>query len=357
MYPFKYKTSMVKNRWYMAAFSTEITREPMERTILGKPVVMYRKENGSAVAMYGLCPHRYYPLAKGRLENDTIVCGYHGFKFSDTGECVEIPSQDEVKARFCQPVYPLEERGPICWIWMGDLDKCDKDLIPPYEDFGLEQPGWEFHSPNYFHIEGRSQLLVDNLMDLTHLPYVHHHVDGKDAMAKVPLKTEEREKSYRITRFGKAPWNDYFKLVFGEEAKFEGLADFKIKSDFFGPEFISTSLPIITALPGRDDVPKELGSLMILHGITPETETTTHYFGFSTRNFRLGDKALDEFQLNADKKIRAQDVDVINAVEERLELAVELQKELLVKADVPAVQARRKIDAMLSAENEALEAE
>ena len=352
MYPFKYKTSMVKNRWYMAAFSTEITREPMERTILGKPVVMYRKENGSAVAMYGLCPHRYYPLAKGRLENDTIVCGYHGFKFSDTGECVEIPSQDEVKARFCQPVYPLEERGPICWIWMGDLDKCDKDLIPPYEDFGLEQPGWEFHSPNYFHLEGRSQLLVDNLMDLTHLPYIHQQLGkGGDTLKKIPLEIEEREKSYRILRKGKMPWNPFLAQIFGESAAYEGLADFVHLSDFYGPELIKTSIPKITKLPDRDDVPKALGQMLILHGITPETETTTHYFGFSTRNFRLGDEALDAFQLESELQVRQQDVDAINAVEERLDVASQLQKELLAIADVPAVQARRKIEAMLAKEN------
>ncbi|MEP1446277.1 MAG: aromatic ring-hydroxylating dioxygenase subunit alpha [Paraglaciecola sp.] len=355
MYPFKYKSSIVRNRWYMAAFSTEITREPMERTMLNKPVVMYRKEDGTPVAMYGLCPHRYLPLVQGRVDGDAIVCGYHGFKFADNGDCIQIPSQPKVTGRICQPVYKIVEKGPICWIWMGDEDKCDIDLIPPYEDFGLDQPDWDFHSPNYFHLEGRSQLLVDNLMDLTHLPYVHHHISGKDAMADIPINTEERERSYRITRNGKAPWNDYFKMVFGPEAEFEGLCDFMIKSDFFGPEFMSTSLPIVTAVPGKSEVPKELGTLMILHGATPETDTTTHYFGFSTRNFRLGDKALDQFQLAADQKIRGQDQIAINAVEKRLDYAVTQQRELLVGADKPAVQVRRRIEAMLAAENIPLE--
>jgi vanillate O-demethylase monooxygenase subunit len=73
-------------------------------------------------------------------------------------------------ARFCQPTYPIVEKGPLCWICMGAKDKCDPALIPPYEDFGLDQPGWRYSSANYFHLKGRSQLLVDNLMDLTHLP-------------------------------------------------------------------------------------------------------------------------------------------------------------------------------------------
>lgn len=351
MYPFKYESSIVRNRWYMAAFSNEISREPMERTILNKPVAMYRKEDGVAVAMYGLCPHRYFPLAKGRVEGDALVCGYHGFAFADTGECVSVPSQDEVPANICQPVYPLEERGPICWIWMGDLDKCDTKLIPPHDDFGLDQPDWHYSSENYFHLEGRSQLLVDNLMDLTHLPYVHFHVPGGEAMAKIPLTVEERNEGLRIIRKGKAPWNPFFDLVFGKEAAFEGLADFDSLSDFYGPEFIRTGLPIITSVEGKDDVPKALGTLNILHGITPETETTTHYFGFSTRNFRQGDEELDRFQYESDCKIRQQDADAINAIEARLEEAIERQKELLVVADQPASKARRVISAMLDKEN------
>lgn len=352
MYPFKYESSIVRNRWYMAAFSKEISREPMERTLLNKPVVMYRKEDGTPVAMYGLCPHRYFPLAKGRLEGDAIKCGYHGFTFADNGDCIDIPSQGTA-AQFCQPVYPLEERGPVCWIWLGDLDKCDKNLIPPYDEIGLDQPDWHYSSENYFHLEGRSQLLVDNLMDLTHLPYVHHHIPGGDSMKRTVMATEERDASYRIIRSGKVPWTPFFDLIFGKDNAYEGLAEFDALSDFYGPEFIRTGLPIISSIQGKDEVPKELGALHILHAITPETETTTHYFGFATRNFRQGDEDLDRFWLESDNIIRQQDADAIKAVEERLDVAAQVQKELLTLADRPASQARRKVEAMLAEENAA----
>jgi nitrite reductase/ring-hydroxylating ferredoxin subunit len=355
MYPFKYESSIVRNRWYMAAFSKEISREPMERTLLDKPVVMYRKEDGTPVAMYGLCPHRYFPLAKGRVEGDAIVCGYHGFTFADNGDCIDIPSQG-AGAKFCQPVYPLEERGPVCWIWMGDLEKCDTNLIPAYHEFGLEQPDWHYSSENYFHLEGRSQLLVDNLMDLTHLPYVHHHLPGGESMARTAMETEERDASYRIVRSGKVPWTPFFDFIFGKDAAYKGLAEFNVLSDFYGPEFIRTGLPTITSIEGDADVPDALGTLCILHAITPETETTTHYFGFATRNFRQGDEELDRFWLESDNTIRQQDVEAINAVEARLDVAAQLQKELLAVADRPASQARARIEAMLAEENSGADA-
>jgi len=356
MYPFKYKTSIVRNRWYIAAFSTEISRKPMERTIHSIPVLMYRKEDGTPVAMYGLCPHRYFSLVKGTVEGDNIVCGYHGFKFADNGDCVDIPSQDAIPKNFCQPVYPLEERGPICWIWMGDLDKCDTALIPPYDDFGLDNKGSYYSSENYFHVQGRPHLLVDNLMDLTHLPYIHKQLGkGGDTLKKIPMETEEREKSYRVLRKGKMPWNPFLEIIFGKEVQYEGLADFVHLSDFYGPELVKTSMPTITKIPGRDDLPKGLGHMAILHGITPETETSTHYFGFSTRNFRQGDATLDRFQFDSEMEVRRQDVDAIEDMEKRIDQAAKFQKELIVVADKAAIQARRKVDAMLAAENKPTE--
>ncbi|MFK8016842.1 MAG: Rieske 2Fe-2S domain-containing protein [Gammaproteobacteria bacterium] len=351
MYPYNFDTAVVKNRWYIAAFSNEITREPIERTFMGKPVALYRKEDGSPVAMYGLCPHRYFPLAQGKVEGDALKCGYHGFTFDSDGTCIRIPSQD-VAGKFCQPTYPIVERGPLCWIWMGDADKSDEVAIPSYEDFGLDQPGWRYSSANYFHSKARAQLMIDNLMDLTHLAYIHHHVPGGDSMAKTAIETLDREQSYQILRKGKVPFNPFFEMIFGAEAAFDGVSDFTTVCDFYGPEFIRTGLPIMTDLELGKPVPDGLNELYILHGMTPETEHSTHYFGFATRNFKLEDDTLDNAWLASDNKIRQQDVDATNAVEERLEYGARNQKELLVVADRPAVKVRKLIEAMLAKEND-----
>ena len=111
----------------------EIGREPIERTILGKPVVLYRTLSGSPVAMYGICPHRYYPLALGKLDGDAIVCGYHGFTFDADGKCIRIPAQD-TGAAFCQPVYRIElescrisdhHHSGLLLVFIRILDKAD----------------------------------------------------------------------------------------------------------------------------------------------------------------------------------------------------------------------------------------
>ncbi len=349
MYPFKEGRSLVRNRWYIAGFGSEITRQPIERTILGTPVALYRTEEGAPVAMYGLCPHRYYPLALGKLDGDAIVCGYHGFTFASNGKCIRIPAQDS-GAGFSQPVYRIEERGPLCWIWMGDPERCDPDLIPPYDDLGLDQPDWRYSSPTYFRMRGRSQLLVDNLMDLTHLPYVHHHIPGGDVFRKTPMNAEERKRSYQLLRFAPTIWTGFFDLLFGADQKFGGMAEMVSVTDFYGPELVRTSGPVFRSIEGREGVPASLGPLYFLHGITPETETSTHYFGLITRSFRLEDEALDGMLQAMDREVRQQDVDAIEAVEARLEQGAALQRELLARSDAPAIRVREKVQAMLDAE-------
>ena len=84
-------------------------------------------------------------------------------------------------------------------------------------------------------------------------------------------------------------------MIYGPDAHFEGEAEVENETAFYGPEFIRTGLGNDVAIDGKPEVPAALGRLYILHGITPETATSTHYFGFSTRNFRLDDPQLDEF--------------------------------------------------------------
>ena len=74
------------NAWYAAAWDTEVKRALLPRTICEKPVVLYRKQDGAAVALADACWHRLLPLSMGELYGDNVICGYHGLEFDDTGD-------------------------------------------------------------------------------------------------------------------------------------------------------------------------------------------------------------------------------------------------------------------------------
>ena len=77
----------LKNCWYVAAWDHElIDGAKLARTILEKPVVLYRGESGRVVAMEDRCCHRGAPLSMGRIEGDCIRCMYHGMKFEPVGQ-------------------------------------------------------------------------------------------------------------------------------------------------------------------------------------------------------------------------------------------------------------------------------
>ncbi|MGB1091569.1 MAG: Rieske 2Fe-2S domain-containing protein, partial [Oceanobacter sp.] len=124
-----HKTPFIFNEWYIAALSHEVSRELMSRTILGKSLVFYRKQDGTPVALSNRCGHRSFPLAKSTLDGDDIICGYHGMRYNEHGDVTEIPSQASC-AGISIRNYPLVQRGPVIWIWMGDADKADPEKIP-----------------------------------------------------------------------------------------------------------------------------------------------------------------------------------------------------------------------------------
>ena len=97
MYPFAEGQFAVRNAWYVAAFSHEVGEALLERWFLGDPVVLYRKQDGAAVAVAGRCPHRQFPMTHATREGDALVCGYHGITFGADGRCLRIPTQERCR--------------------------------------------------------------------------------------------------------------------------------------------------------------------------------------------------------------------------------------------------------------------
>ncbi|WP_144095971.1 aromatic ring-hydroxylating dioxygenase subunit alpha [Croceicoccus sediminis] len=170
-------SNLVRNAWYVAGWRDDFGREPQQRMLLGMPIVLYRKQDGSVVALEDRCVHRMAPLSMGSLEGDAIRCLYHGFKFSADGQCVEIPGQDEIPKRACVKSYPVIENGSWVWVWMGDPQRADPSVVA--QSKALDDPEWVLKT-GQIDYEANYELINDNLLDLTHLAYVHAASFGAD---------------------------------------------------------------------------------------------------------------------------------------------------------------------------------
>ena len=171
----------LRNCWYVAGWSYDIATDSLvSRTILGEPIALYRKANGGVVALEDRCCHRLAPLSRGRIEGHDLRCMYQGLKFALSGKRVEVPGQDLIPSTAVVRSYPVVERDCWVWLWMGDPASADPALIP--EALGHDHPAW-FMQTGQLAYEANYELINDNLLDLTHLSYVHEKTLGRNNMS------------------------------------------------------------------------------------------------------------------------------------------------------------------------------
>jgi phenylpropionate dioxygenase-like ring-hydroxylating dioxygenase large terminal subunit len=115
----------------------------------------------------------------GRLVGDILQCHYHGLRYDATGACVRVPGQDTIPPGACVKAYPVVERHRWLWIWMGDPALADPAAIADFH--WLDDPAWGAKT-QYLHVQANWQLIVDNLLDLTHLAFVHETTIGNSAL-------------------------------------------------------------------------------------------------------------------------------------------------------------------------------
>ncbi|MGY3581147.1 phenylpropionate dioxygenase-like ring-hydroxylating dioxygenase large terminal subunit [Bradyrhizobium sp. USDA 4504] len=188
------------NVWYAAAWDAEVRQALLPRTICGKHVVMYRRANGDVAALEDACWHRLVPLSKGRLEGDSVVCGYHGLKYNAQGRCTFMPSQETINPSACVRAYPVVERDRFVWLWMGDPALADPGMVPDMH--WNDDPAWAGDGDT-IHLKCDYRLVVDNLMDLTHETFVHGASIGNDAITEAPFDVTHGEKTATVTRWMK----------------------------------------------------------------------------------------------------------------------------------------------------------
>jgi len=283
-------TTFVKNAWYVAAWSAEIGRHLTARTLLGENVVLWRRQDGTPAALVDRCPHKLAPLSLGELVGDDVQCGYHGMTFSGTGQCVRIPGQAAIPPSACARSFPLVERYGAVWIWMGDPAHADPAVIVPVQRYG--EPGWALVDGQYLHFKTNYLNITDNLVDPAHTTYVHKNTIGNSAAEDVGVKVEQGEGHVLAYR-----WINDAEPV----PLVKAMGDFAGRVDRW--QYYYLILPSVSYVDfGCLDAGQEHGEAerngsrfrsFSYNFLTPETETTTHYFWLHLRNYHAQDTEAD----------------------------------------------------------------
>ena len=330
----------LRNYWYVAASDSEVGRQPLRRIILGEPIVFFRTEDGKPVAFEDRCAHRHLPLSMGKLVGDHLQCHYHGLRFDQTGQCVRIPGQDQIPPAAKVKTYPVIARRTWIWVWMGDPALADPDKITDFH--WLDDPNWGAKS-SYLHVKANWQLVVDNLLDLTHLAFVH---DTTSAIRRSP---NVRYAANVVVRWlSISPRRDI------REGRRLWLMSTAGRSSTAPPAFHGSTSVLPQPAPGARGTRVDGITMRNLNAITPETETTSHYFwgqahDFDVRNADLTQKIFEQIETAF-----LEDVGVFSAQQHNLNIYSN-PPQIDINADIGVLQARRIIDRLRSEEQAALQ--
>ena len=334
----------LKNYWYIAAMPDEINREPMQRWILNEPVLFYRTEDGTPVAMHDACPHRSMPLSDGKLIGDTVQCIYHGLEFQPDGKCSKIPAQPNIPPRCRVRTYPLVEKWRWVWIWMGDAKLADADRIPDFH--WNDDPEWT-PTGGHVYIKCDYALLVDNLLDLSHETFVHASTIGNAAVAETPVRNEVDDREVRVLRqINNHPAPPLYVALKG----FTGEIDRTQNITWTPP----TNIVIESrSFPSGSNDPDMVLEYRVLNGITPATPSATHHFWATPRNFSPEEEVTKAFHEGSVAAF-SEDVEVL----EKQQAMIEHQSAhpdgsprwIDINADQGGLSARRRVRQLLEVE-------
>ena len=346
---------LLRNAWYIAAWADEISGDaPLARRICNEPLVLFRDGTGRVGALADRCCHRAAPLSMGTVVEEGIQCGYHGLVIDGSGRCVRIPGQKQIPADARVRSYPAIEKDQMVWVWMGDPAKAETAKIVdfPYHN----DPGKWPNKHDVYPIKANYMLMVDNLMDLTHLGYLHAKTVGGNPAAHVEaeMKTRRTPNGVKFTRWlrDSLPPPTYVKA-----AGFTGRVDRWQEFEFVAPSSVLQWTGAADAGTGAYEGQRDGGfQFRLFHGLTPETETSCFYFWSVANGYRQNEPEATEQLYQEIAPTFVEDRVMVEAQQARLGEFGEAGL-VDIASDATRMQMRRMVERLIARERAELAAE
>ncbi|HEY1362172.1 MAG TPA: aromatic ring-hydroxylating dioxygenase subunit alpha [Xanthobacteraceae bacterium] len=342
----------LRNAWYVAAWADDLAEgQLLARTLLKEPVVLYRKRDGAVVALEDRCPHRFAPLHMGRIvDGDRVQCPYHGLEFDPSGACVRNPhGSKHIPPRAQVRSYPAVEKHKAIWIWMGK-EPADPAEVP---DFTLldNVPAMHATKRDRITIRANYELIVDNLLDLSHTSYLHDGILGNSDTVESEITVEQDGSDVVVSRHaGNATAPGLFAILMPSTPD---RVDKFTRMRWMPP----SNLRLVTGICMPGAHPESGTGYHAIHMLTPETDRTTHYFFTAVRfNVMTADDALNAQIRDRIAKMRRfafeeQDAPVIEAQQQLIDAAVTPVDPVILAIDVGPVRYKQILAKLIEAES------
>jgi phenylpropionate dioxygenase-like ring-hydroxylating dioxygenase large terminal subunit len=341
------RSRFVKNAWYVGLWGNELPAGKMvHQTIIAEPVVFFRKEDGTPAAILDRCPHRFAPLSMGLLlAGDRVQCPYHGLQFAADGQCVENPHHPcTISSNLHLPAFTVVEKYSLIWIWMGDRPADPSDIPSVYSCLDTHPPE-HITDAGYINIKAHYELIVNNLLDLSHAVYLHDGSLGNADIIASDVDVEVKGDVITVSRIAKdVAQPGMFKML--------GIdwGDSWTSISWYAP----SNLYLITG-GSPTGQPKETGTGYLgIHLLTPETERTTHYrytavrWHVVTEGDELNEHLRQKIYQMRSFAFAEQDKPIIEAQQRLMDDATTDIKPALLSIDIGPSRYKRVLDRLLT---------
>lgn len=304
---------VLMNNWHVVAYAPDLREgQPITVRLLGEDLVLWRA--GEKIhAWRDLCVHRGTRLSLGRIEQECLICPYHGWTYDEQGQCVRYPAHPDQtpSAKAHAKVYRACERYNWIWVMPGEAER-DVPAFPQWDDPSFRKV---YCGPYTYKASGPRA--IENFLDVTHFPFVHQGFLGDPAYPEV---------------------NDYEAEITPEGVVANNIAVWQPDPDGTGQGArvnynYKVLRPLIATFVKSSAGPR----FAMFFAVTPVSEDLSIAHAYVAMDYSaLTDEEIRQFQ----DKITLQDVPIVESQRPEL-LPLDLQAELHLRSDRTAIAYRK----------------
>jgi phenylpropionate dioxygenase-like ring-hydroxylating dioxygenase large terminal subunit len=169
------------NDWHVVTTADMLQPgKPLGARLLEEDIVLWRVGE-TVCAWRDLCLHRGTKLSLGRVENETIICPYHGWTYNQEGQCTRYPAHPDQtpSPKAHARVYPAQEKYGLIWVCLGE----PANDIPSFEQWDDSSFRKVYCGP--YHYNANGPRAIENFLDVTHFPFVHQGYLGDPGVPEI----------------------------------------------------------------------------------------------------------------------------------------------------------------------------
>jgi phenylpropionate dioxygenase-like ring-hydroxylating dioxygenase large terminal subunit len=166
--------SVLQREWHPITLATDKSFSVKSIRLLDRDLVLWRSSNGF-VASLDRCPHRGAKLSNGWVNEDNLVCPYHGITYNTLGRCAQIPAHpnhlNKIERLEINPL-PLRECYGLVWVAL-EQPNYEISFFPQWNDANFRQV---LCGP--YRYKASAYRALENFLDVAHFPFVHEGLLG-----------------------------------------------------------------------------------------------------------------------------------------------------------------------------------